>query len=248
MARKAFAGDLVHALPKGRIEPYRLWFEYLKLAHTLMPNKVDRDFYQPWGAFENADFKDWWSQSWRALFAIPSSVSLISSEDEYRDAVREQDCFIVRISRNGTTTQKLADIKTMLDLQFGKARSRSQIKPIFTITAKRNVHYPALRQKLRFIKLVEDCKSIDLATKKYIEWAEAWNAKLPPKSSKRTAIPRTLARFAKELSAYESDLRSRGRAKKTREYSSARSDVLRFEKSGRKILANVASGVFPGSG
>lgn len=43
MARKTFSSDYVHALPKGRREPYRLWFEYLKLAQKLVPEQVNVD-------------------------------------------------------------------------------------------------------------------------------------------------------------------------------------------------------------
>lgn len=247
MARKAFSGDLVRQLPKGRMEPYRLWFEYLKHALKVIPQKVDRDFYAQWGEVETADFNDWWSGAWRSLFAVPSSISVISTEQDLRECVEDPDCIVIRISRTGTTTQKLSDIKGLLEKRFGKSSSRSQAVPAFSITAKRSVHYPTLRHKLRFMQLVEEHGTIEVATRRYIEWAEKWNAKLPPRSRRRTTVPRTLARFAKELDAYEADLQKRGRAKKTDAYFNAQKDVQRFLKLGQKILANVAAGIFPGS-
>ncbi len=247
MARKAFSGDLVRQLPKGRMEPYRLWFEYLKQALKVMPQKVDRDFYAQWGEVETADFDEWWQDSWRKLFAVPSSISVISTEQDFRGCVEDPDCVIIRVFRNGTTTQKLSDIKGLLEKRFGKSGSRSQAVPSFSITAKRSVHYPALRHKLRFMQLVEEHVTIEVATRRYVEWAETWNAKLAPKSRRRTTVPGTLARFAKELDAYEADLQKRSRAKKTEAFFNAQKDVQRFLKSGQKILSNVASGIFPGS-
>ena len=59
MARRAFTGDHIKELPKGKIEPYRLWFEFLKLALEIQPDKVDKKFYAPWGDISKLTFNEW---------------------------------------------------------------------------------------------------------------------------------------------------------------------------------------------
>ena len=65
MAIKAFSGDLVDELPRGKIEPYRLWFEYLKFALKTQPGRVNRKFYESWGNVETEDFDEWFKQNWK---------------------------------------------------------------------------------------------------------------------------------------------------------------------------------------
>jgi hypothetical protein len=55
-------------------EAYRLWFEYLRVAHTDPREEVQealrrsKDFYEPWGDITNAKFDEWWKEK-RLLFA-----------------------------------------------------------------------------------------------------------------------------------------------------------------------------------
>ena len=246
MARKAFAGDLIHTLPKGRMEPYRLWFEYLKLAHELVPAQVNKTFYEPWGDVASSDFDDWWKSHWRELFTVPASVSLISSVDEYNQSAEDGKSIVIRVQRHGTRTQKLKDIKEILDGAFGKGSKKASVDPAFEITAKRNVRYDALRQKLRFLQVYEKHKTVEEATKQYMAWALNWNAKLKPRSERKTARPKTIARFSDELDAHELALQKKPRSKKIPAYNTARSDVMKFLKSAENVLHNAAGGKFPG--
>ncbi len=139
-------------------------------------------------------------------------------------------------------------MNAILDETFGKGSRKSDADPAFAITAKRNVHYPALRHKLRFIQLYQQYGTVEEAARQYMSWAHAWNSNFKPRSSRRTAIPKTISRFAKALEAHEAERAKRPRAKKSEEYHYARSDIVRFLRSADKIVRNVASGVFPGSG
>ena len=55
-------------------EAYRLWFEYLRVAHRDPRDEVrealrrSKDYYEPWGDVTNAKFDDWWKEK-RHLFA-----------------------------------------------------------------------------------------------------------------------------------------------------------------------------------
>jgi len=246
MARKTFSSDYVHALPKGRREPYRLWFEYVKLAQSLIPEQVNHDYYAEWEVGSDADFDEWFDRKWQSLFAIPASVVLIANEADYKAAEADADSIIVRISRQGTTTQKLDDLRKLLDVTFGKKQIKTTSKPKFEITAKRNVHYPSLRHKLRFLEMFEQKMTVEEATLYYLEWAVNWNNKVGAKSSRKTVIPKSISRFGKALQEHRADLKRLGRAKKTPEYNAARSDMVRFLKSAQKIMRNAAAGRFPG--
>ena len=246
MARKTFSSDYVHALPKARREPYRLWFEYLKLAQKLVPEQVNHEYYAEWEVGSDVRFDEWFDRKWQSLFAIPANVALITNEDDYKAAEADGDSIIIRISRQGSKTQKIDDLRKLLDVTFGKKQIKTTAKPKFEITAKRNVHYPSLRHKLRFLEFFEQKKTVEDATVGYLEWATNWNTKVSTKSSRKTAIPKSISRFGKALQEHREDLKHLGRAKKTPEYNAARSDMVRFLKSAQKIMRNAAAGRFPG--
>ena len=78
-------GDQSYLLPALQVEPYRLWFEFLKLAEQDVSLTVSRPIYKSWGEYRNTDFKSWWREHWRTLFAtgigvyegdVPNSVEI----------------------------------------------------------------------------------------------------------------------------------------------------------------------------
>ena len=70
MNRRKFKGDDEYRLPAHQIEPYRLWFEFLKLAKRDPSIKIKSSIYRSWGNIEEADFRIWWEDNWRKLFAV----------------------------------------------------------------------------------------------------------------------------------------------------------------------------------
>ena len=247
MARKTFSSDYIHALPKGRMEPYRLWFEYLKLAQKLTPNDINQSYYEEWGDVSGFEFDEWFEINWQKLFAVPANVTLVLNESEYKIAQADPDSIVLRISKHGTTTQKIDDLRKLLDAQFGTKLIKGNAKPKFEITAKRNVHYPSLRQKLRFLEYFQQKKTVEETTLYYLEWAQSWNKKVGAKSSRKTVIPKSIVRFGKALIQNREEVQRIGRAKKSPEYNAARSDMVRFLKSAQKVIQNTAHGTFPGS-
>ena len=73
-SRRRWRGDEEHRLPAQKVEPYRLWFEFLKLASKDPEIQIDKRFYQRWGSVDAADFDDWWSAHWRDLFSVDIGV------------------------------------------------------------------------------------------------------------------------------------------------------------------------------
>ena len=68
-----------------------------------------------------------------------------------------------------------------------------------------------------------------------------WSNFAPP------LTPKTLERFHKEIKLHQEDVKKYGRAKQSQKYNNAKNDARKFLEQGRKVLANVAKGQFPGS-
>ena len=78
---KAWSGDGEYVLPARKVEPYRLWFEFLKLALKDPDIKVDKRIYKTWGDVENLSFDKWWSANWRNLFAVETGIRLMERDE-----------------------------------------------------------------------------------------------------------------------------------------------------------------------
>ena len=79
-AKKEWRGDDAHMLPAQKVEPYRLWFEFLKLAHSDPDISINKKFYRSWGTVQGVDFSEWWSGHWRTLFAVDIGVRVVNSD------------------------------------------------------------------------------------------------------------------------------------------------------------------------
>ena len=164
MAKNAFSGDFVDELPKAKVEGYRLWFEYLRFGLSDPMLKVQESIYAPWGDVRGSEFRTWWSQNWKQLFAIPANVRIVDRLESIEGILGNPDVLVVEIHRTGTETQRLDDVRKAMRLRFGRSTLKSPVKPRFEISAKRNVHYPALRSMLRFLQLYAEKKTLEDAT------------------------------------------------------------------------------------
>lgn len=246
MAKTAFSGDYIHELPKGRREPYRLWFEYLKFALSDPKQKVNTAFYADWGDVRSAEFDEWWESNWRRLFAVPANVTVIDSVEKLHGLLGNNDVLVVAIHRTGIETQKLLDVKKLLRQRFRGRGRRAQNKPKFEITAKRNVHYPALRSMLRFLELYRGTGKLESAALAHIKRVTAWNKRVEGTMREPSLVPKTLQRFVEEIELRGEDLKQNARAKQSAKYNTAKGDARKFLNQAEKVLRNVASGRFPG--
>lgn len=78
---KAWSGDGEYVLPAIKVEPYRLWFEFLKLALKDPDIKVDKLIYKSWGDVETLTFEKWWSANWRNLLAVETGIRLMERDE-----------------------------------------------------------------------------------------------------------------------------------------------------------------------
>jgi hypothetical protein len=111
MAEK-WSGDGRFYLPARQIEPYRLWFEFLKLAHVDPDVAVDYDFYADWGPFWDMSFNDWWSgERWQTLFAVDAGVRVVSGRDTIQS---DSQAIVVRLPLNKDPSDTLKEVQTLL--------------------------------------------------------------------------------------------------------------------------------------
>lgn len=251
MARKAFSGDHIKELPKGKVEPYRLWFEFLKLALEVQPEKVDKNFYEPWGNVSGEKFNDWFPKSWQKLFSTPASLTVVSSVSEAQNYLDDPKRVLISIDKAGPVKRQIEDFKKILKVHRQPTAKQSVLRPAFEIASNRSMNNASLRAMLKLLSLYHAQNGkIDEATKNYFAWATAWNGQIKDKKWKREQIriPSVLANFAKEIELHENALLQNGtRIKKREQYYSARSDAGRFLRKARKVLDNVSSGKFPGA-
>lgn len=107
-----WSGDSRYYLPARQVEPYRLWFEFLKLAHTDPAIEVDYDHYADWGPFWDVSFNEWWSgERWRALFAVDAAVRVLEDGEFIKS-----DCqaIIVRLPLSKDPRETLRDVQQLL--------------------------------------------------------------------------------------------------------------------------------------
>jgi hypothetical protein len=248
--RKAFSGDFERELPKGKMEPYRLWFEYLKFALQEPSHKVDMRLYEPWHDVLNSDFDEWWVSHWKPLFTVPASVSLITSHEAASAALADVDAVVVRVSRRGGRLRVEKDIKKLLKTVTGAVKSSAAPKPLFSLTSKRSINYAALRAMLKLLQLLRQHKYIEDATEAYCSWAGEWNAQRKANDWNRpdVFIPSPLTTFRREIESHRAEQsKSTRRVKQSPTYNNARSDVGRLVKKGKSIVGKVERGIFPGA-
>jgi hypothetical protein len=253
MAQRQYAGDRSFRLPKGTIEPYRLWFEYLKIAFKHPDISVDRELYSDWNNVQETDFDDWWSTHWRQLFATRAETAIIETEAAFKEALGDPRFIVLRVALSGTKKRRMKDIEDALagiKLPDGLGRI-SPSQPPFALSSKRSMNLKTLRGMLKYLQLYEaNDWDIEAASLAYFKWAKTWNENVRSKKWKRPLVyvPPFLFGFAEEI--IQRKARKHAGPKKqnnTEEYDVYRNQARRFIRRGEKILKNVASGKFPGA-
>jgi hypothetical protein len=105
-----------YLLPARKVEPYRLWFEFLKLALKDPDIDVDQQFYADWRDIEGQSFNEWWrGPTWRELFAVDTfaqSVRVLEGDESIRS---DDDVITVQISLKRDPAESLRDLKALLE-------------------------------------------------------------------------------------------------------------------------------------
>ena len=98
--------DGPYVLPGG-IEPYRLWFEWLKLVMRYSKANVDKKHYQAWGGITHQSFDEWFEPNWRELFGVSVVRQLQSNEK----ANNSDDVITLEIPKRGLKTKIIMQVQ-----------------------------------------------------------------------------------------------------------------------------------------
>ena len=116
MAKK-WVGDDGNLLPAQQIEPYRLWFEFLKLATKDPKVKLNHTLYKAWGPWESLKFDEWWEPRWRSLFALDLGVRQVFQADINHSETENFIAVLIPLHQKKATT--LAQVKKLLETKGG---------------------------------------------------------------------------------------------------------------------------------
>lgn len=246
--RQKFAGDETHRLPAGMIEPYRIWFEFLKLGFRDPKLKVDRKLYADWGDVGNEEFRAWWETHWRDLFGVPLDVLVIELPQAHDHVAVGRT--LISIQPSAPIEQTLKEIKAIMKARGARASRKDTKKnrgARFSLSSGAEVKRKNMQQALKVYELalsLGDNKRIEIA-QKYLDWANDWNEKIRERGWKREPIlvPPYLDTFLRQQ---RGETVLEGTAEGGNSADSNRKKVKRLIDRARTIAGNVARGEFPG--
>ena len=258
MAKEAFAGDKQFRLPQVNREPYRLWFEFLKLALQQPTIVVDRKYYAAWGNVANEDFANWWEKHWRELFVVRAKTEVITAIADARAALTDPMFAVLRVSLDGTKQRRMKDIKDALSgIKLSAAnRKLSSSIPRFELTQSRSIDLKVLRGSFKLLEFYFGCGSnIDEAFIAYNSWSQNWNDKArkwnnekKSKGRRRSLIyqPSFLRKLIEEIEHKRTNLIAGKKNDRAGVYTRLHNDAYKVTARALKILNDVGSGEFAG--
>ena len=201
-------------LPAQQVEPYRLWFEFLKLAIQDPDIEVNRSIYEPWGDVENLTFDRWWSQHWRQLFAVDVGVYEVQPADAravLRSIEQDQDGILIRIPLYQDLKRSLAQVEALLAAPERDARPSSLLRNMpagqFHLVVGEGNDGDLIHPSTKFLRNLPNVRlllnlyrfwvshadlgktdRIERTTLSYFAWADGWNRKVKQKNWKRPLI------------------------------------------------------------
>jgi hypothetical protein len=265
----AWSGDGAYVLPARKIEPYRLWFEFLKFALKDPDIKVDKRIYKSWGNVEDQTFNEWWPKKWRELFAVDAGVRLLDK----REVLQDDDAAIaLRIPISLNETAIIQEVRKIIRKHGVSSRGAKRVAGRFSLTESSKQgfekHLRTARLMLRLYGYwlkhhkLENSKRINHAITDYYDWAMAWEQKIKdkPRGYRGSWQPYLFD----SLELYVDWLRAEKRERQTAfgagdfntetlsgeiegtNAENARRVVVKQIRKARRIAENVAKGQFPG--
>lgn len=239
-----WSGDGTYYLPARQVEPYRLWFEFLKQACRDPEISFDCDYYAEWGDFTSQTFGEWWSGStWRRLFAVDAGVRVIDLEE-----VKGSDtgAIFVRLPLNRDPSETLKDVAELLSQHNASVKLGVVSQGKFALSAgyeKAFLKYlPKVRVMLRCYTYWLDLSDLDgngrvnQTAATFYKWAKSRDQTIVTRGYKynRPDIPFAVGQFAQAVLDGESPDENDRRA------------FMRYLQKARNLARNAAMGVFPG--
>jgi hypothetical protein len=265
---EAWSGDGRYVLPAKRVEPYRLWFEFLKAAFRDPDIDVNKRLYKEWGDVEDQTFDEWWGgATWRNLFAVDlgNGVEVL---EKGLGAPQSDHLLTVTLPLNRDPKQTLSDVQALLeDYQAQQPTSDKRLKGKFALTEGSVQGFEkrmnAARCMLRLYGYWLDHSAlskkhqVEEAALAYWKWSEDWSNQIRTKKWNRP-LPyfqqafKTYGEYILAARAGEKELGGQiahGDFNKHGEGTNAedsRRMVVRYIRKARNLATNVGRGEFPG--
>ena len=212
-------------------ELIRIWYEFYRLALSSSDSEIQKalkksqKFYADWDASPNLHFDDWWREQ-RSLF-LDDNVVRLSSTDE----VRINENIYVTVPKGKSYAEILQEFKTLMDKELSAKMKVRNLPPThrFAPTEIQGLKRDSLRMMLDLQKNVFSDESLKGASlrQKVLKFFASERYK-----KKRNLVPMS---FAIDRGNRNSDHQEE-----------ADRNIRRYRQKARKLLLNVASGVFPG--
>lgn len=239
-----WSGDGKFHLPARQVEPYRLWFEFLKQAHRDTDVEVDYEFYADWGNFWDKSFSEWWAgATWRTLFAVDTSVRVL---DESESINNDEQAIVVRLPLGKDIRDTLKDVQQLLEqhnagtkletVAQGKFRlSDGYEKAFLKYVSQANFMLRLYRIWLDNVGLNKKGR-VKATAVQFYEWAKKRDDMIREKNYKltRPMFPFAVRTFALAIIAGE-DITN----------SDEQRQFMRYLKKARNLANNAARGEFP---
>jgi hypothetical protein len=253
------------AQPTKTDEPYRLWFEFLKLAQTDPNITVNDNFYDAWGDYQSIDFKTWWHHNWLNLFAFDIGVYKITDFPKLLQDRRNE--VIVRLPLYRSTRETIKQVKAVLAKEKAIKRIINWPKGQFYLNAGLNKQNEQIDPAIGFLKNLHNVgillnfyrfwlgnkgiqyrSRVEKTSRDYYDWVKAGEQiarkdigpdfrKMPPGLGNYVAY---LDHRDGVLNGQPSLIFGEGDAESRRQ-------IVRYINKAQTIAANVARGQFPGN-
>lgn len=240
-----WSGDGTYYLPARQVEPYRLWFEFLKLAHTDPEIEVDYDHYADWGPFWDMTFNDWWSGArWRELFAVDAGVRVLE-EGEHIES--DEHAIIVRLPLSKDPRETLADVQQLLVQHNAGVKFDTVTRGKFALSDGYEKAFLKYLDRANFMLRLYRIwlKNADLDKKgrvrqtavEFYDWAKTRDDLIRERGYKysRPMFPFSVRTYAEGIMAGDAMAGSDDRRQ-----------FMRYLAKARNLASNAALGVFPG--
>ena len=266
--RQLFWGDGYYVLPTNEKEPYRLWFEWLKLAQRDSEVCFTDNRYDAWGDVQDTPFEDWWDENWRTLFGMTAGVRELLP----RQVVPQGNGFVILFVPLTGTRDKIGYQVAQIVAEhpqfeetgerpapppFNLSDSKGQKAPTKRLS---NGFLKSLTQSRRYLRLYQlwlehgtndKDERLELATRAFVLWHQEHPDEAIGSVGQLNENYKVYDAFLRER-----DLGSRGNMTTfTRDNSlnpnavtaaKAHDEVARDLKRARNIAKNLAKGQFPG--
>ena len=204
----------------GERQPFRIWFDYLKIClnDESLSKKIDRKFYKDWHLTSVKTQKfDTWYKSHEHLFVDTTTQMKISS------GTKSSNSILLEVPLNYSITKVQREVGKVLENKLNKRLSK------FTITSNRALILPPLDYFLYAWKLRHSNKEIKLA--------ELW-----------TKVQEHIQKRQGKVSKLVKNRKLRSRALQSGDSNERKAILIsRNINKAQKILENVCKGIFTGN-